>query len=160
MHNDPWGAELEPSQNPISEYNRRIYDAFNGVIHPQANNEGGRRSSNRRTPSNYLTDSNLVKSRVAEEEEVGDTHRTQFMTDKEYKEYMRKEEIEKNKEMAQSRDNDFFGNLLNGLMVNRTINPQQLFEAISSGNFEELFPAKPPSPVMIPQNTGSNVRRR
>ena len=135
-----------------------ITGAKNDGSHSQANNEGGGGSGYRRTPSNYLINSNLDK-RVAEKE---DTYRTQpqFMTDKEHEEYMRREEIEKNKEMAQSRDNDFFGNLLSGLMVNGTIDPQKLFDEISSGNFDKLFPAKPPSPVMIPLTMDSKVRRR
>ena len=161
MHNDPWGAEFEPPKEET--YKDRIYSAFQGVdnnLHPQENNEGGKRSCYRRTPSDHIDLHPF--SRVAEKKVVVDIHPThpRFMTDEEYEKYKKREAEEKSKKNAESGDNDFFGNLLRGLMVNRTIDPQKLFDAISSGNFEGLFPAKPPSPVMIPQNTGSNVRQR
>lgn len=162
---DPWGAELEPSQNPILEYSNRIYNAFNKAgyddSHSQVKNEGGERSSYRRTPSNQYIDLNPVFNReVAEVDEVKDPYRTQpqFMTDEEHRQYMKKESEEK--KMAESKGDDFFGNLLKGLMEKQTINPQQLFNAISSGDFEGLFSAKPPSPVMVPQCTETRSSRR
>jgi hypothetical protein len=161
---DPWGdegAELEPSPNPISEYSSRIYNAFDeagyNCLNSEVNNEGGERSGYRRTPSNKFFDLNLDDYReVAEVDE----YRTQprLMTDEEHRQYMKKESEEK--KMAESGGDDFFGNLLKGLMENQTINPQQLFNAISSGDFGGLFPAKPPSPVMIPQLKEPRTSRR
>jgi hypothetical protein len=83
-----------------------------------------------------------------------------IMTHEEHEEHMEQEtrRAESAKKQKENRDSSsFFGNissigdLLTELMERQTINSKQLFDAISRGDFENLFSAEPPSSIVVPQ---------